>query len=48
MLRKSEERKAIKFFHKVDEEFLKSNIINIYTLAANVEKIEKRVLKKVS
>lgn len=48
MLRKSEERKAIKLFHKVDEDFLKSNIIEIYTLAAKVEKIEDRIYKKVS
>ena len=48
MLGKSEVRKAIKLFHKVDEDFLKSNIINIYTLAAKVENIEKRIFKKVS
>lgn len=48
MLRKSEVRKAIKLFHNVDEDFLKSNIINIYTLAAKVEKIEDRIFKKVS
>lgn len=48
MLRKSEEREAIKFLYKANEEFLRRNTINIYTLAANVDKIEKRVLKKVS
>lgn len=48
MLKKNEEGKAIKFFQNADEEFLKSNIINIYTLAAKVESIEDRIFKKVS
>lgn len=48
MLRKNEEKEAIKLFHNVNENFLKRNLINIYTLAANVEKIENKVFKKVS
>ena len=35
-------------FKNVNDEFIAQNVINIYSLAAKVEKIEKRVLKKVS
>ena len=35
-------------FKDVNDEFIRQNIINIYSLAAKVEKIENRVLKKVS
>lgn len=48
MLRKSEEKEAIKLFNNVNDNFLKRNIIYIYTLAAKVEQLEKRVYKKVS
>lgn len=33
---------------KVNNNFIEQNVINIYTLAATIEKIEKRVYKKVS
>ena len=40
--------KKLILLSKVNENFIERNIINIYTLAATIEKIEKRVYKKVS
>lgn len=40
--------KKIILLSNVNENFIERNIINIYTLAATIEKIEKRVFKKVS
>lgn len=36
------------FLTKVNDKFIQQNAINIYTLAAKVEKIEDRIYKKVS
>lgn len=38
----------INLLTKVNKNFIEQNVINIYTLAANIEKIEKRIYKKVS
>ena len=48
MLRKSEVKEAIRLFNNANEEVIRRNVINIYTLAANIEKIERRIYKKVS
>ena len=42
MLRKIE-KEAIHLFYKANEDVIKSNIINIYRLAATIEQIEQRV-----
>ena len=45
MLRKNE---VLNLIVKVNEDLIKRNAINVYTLAATIEKIENRIYKKVS
>lgn len=46
----SQKNNVLNYFTKakINEEFIKRNSINIYRLAATIEKIENRVYKKVS
>lgn len=41
-------RKKIDYLTRVDEDYLKREVINIYTLLFKIEKIENKIYKKVS